>query len=218
MHSQLRRLRDHPSAILLVSQVVAVLLYPFAGDSTAGRACLGVISFVVVGLALWAVRRTPVLGYVGVALGLPAVVLTIVEAFDPTNEPVVLTGALLHALFYFYVSYAMIRYLFADTVVTSDELFATGAAFTVVMWGFAYLFVIVETLWPGSYSPMPASHQFFDALFVSFTVLSGVGLSDIVPGTGQGRALMMLADLAGLMYVALVISRLVGLTIHRARQ
>lgn len=218
MNSHLRRLRDHPSAILLASQIAAVLLYPFLGDSPGGRAGLSVISMFVVGLALWVVRRTSLLGVMAVGLGLPAVVLSLVEAFEPRNTAVIVVGALLHALFYFYVSYGIIRYLFHDTVVTSDELYATAAAFTVVMWAFAYLFLVVEIGWAGSFTPLSDDHMFFDALFVSFAVLTGVGLSDIVPGTGPGRAVLMLADLAGVMYVALVVSRLVGLTILRQRR
>ena len=49
-----------------------------------------------------------------------------------------------HAPFYFYVSYAMIRYLFHDDRVTRDELFATGAAFTVVAWAFAYVYAAAQ--------------------------------------------------------------------------
>lgn len=218
MHSHLRRLRDHPSAILLVCQVIAVLVYPFTGDSATGRAAIGVISMAIVGLALWAVRRTPALNVVALALVMPALVLTVVEAFQPHNQPVVQIGALLHALFYFYVSYAMIKYLFHDNVVTTDELYATGAAFTVVMWGFAHLFVLVESIWDGSFTPIDDTTPFFDALFVSFTTLTSVGLSDIYPATGQGRAVLMIAELAGVMYVALVVARLVGLTMLRHRR
>ncbi len=218
MNSHLRRLRDHPSAILLVCQIAAVLVYPFTGDSPMGRALIGVISMAIVGLALWAVRRTPALNIIALSLVLPALVLTVVEAFQPENEPVVQIGALLHALFYFYVSYAMIKYLFHDNVVTTDELYATGAAFTVVMWGFAHLFVLVESIWDGSFAPITDQTPFFDALFLSFTTLTSVGLSDIYPATGQGRAVLMIAELAGVMYVALVVSRLVGLTMLRHRQ
>jgi hypothetical protein len=57
---------------------------------------------------------------------------------------VLLVSGSLHAPFYFYVSYGMIRYLFHDDRVTRDELYATGAAFTVVAWGFAYLDVVVQ--------------------------------------------------------------------------
>jgi hypothetical protein len=43
-------------------------------------------------------------------------------------------------------------------------------------------------------------------------VLSGVGLSDIVPVQPMARALVMLESFAGIMYIALVVSRLISLT------
>jgi hypothetical protein len=45
-----------------------------------------------------------------------------------------------------------------------------------------------------------------------------VGLSDIVPVQPQARALVMLEQFAGVMYIALVVSRLIGLTILRAQR
>ena len=62
-----------------------------------------------------------------------------------------LGSALFHVPFYFFVSYAMIRYLFHDDRVTRDELYATGAAFTVVAWGFAYVYAAAQVVWPGSF-------------------------------------------------------------------
>ena len=56
-----------------------------------------------------------------------------------------------HVPFYLFVSYAMIRYLFHDDRVTRDELFATGAAFTVVAWAFAYVYAAAQVVWPGSF-------------------------------------------------------------------
>ena len=56
-----------------------------------------------------------------------------------------------------------------------------------------------------------------ELLFLSFTTLSGVGLGHILPLKPMARALVMLEELAGLMYIALVVSRLIGL-ITFARQ
>ena len=144
--------RRHPSGILLLAQLLAILAYPFSDGSTVGRAFLGAIGTGVVLIALWAVRRTPALAWVAALIGLPAVMFSIAEAVVPDQEWVVLTSALLHAPFYFYVSYGMIRYLFHDDRVTTDELYATGAAFTVVAWGFAYVFVACSVIWPCSAS------------------------------------------------------------------
>lgn len=215
-----RRIREHPSAALLVCQLLAVLVYPFLSDSWPGRAVLGVVGIVVVGLALWAVRRTPVLNLVAFSLGLPALVFTVLDAAFPGEDWIGLTSALLHAPFYFYISYAMIRYLFHDDHVTTDELFATGAAFTVVAWGFAYVFSAVEIIWPGSFATPGGSsdpRSWFELLYLSFTTLTSVGLSDVAPVLAHARSVVMLEQLAGVMYVALVVARLVGLTIRRDR-
>jgi hypothetical protein len=107
-----------------------------------------------------------------------------------------------------------------DWVATTDELFAAGATFTLLAWAFAYVFVAYQTLMPGSFSA-PAGPQdprtWMELLFLSVAVLSGVGLSDIMPVTPMARALVTLEMIAGVMYIAIVVSRIVGLTIA-ARQ
>ena len=45
----------------------------------------------------------------------------------------------------------------------------------------------------------------------------GVELSDVLPILPNARSLVMIEQVAGLMYVALVISRIVGLTLFRER-
>jgi hypothetical protein len=215
-----RRIREHPSAALLVCQLLAVLVYPFLTSTWAGRAVLGVVGMVVVGLALWAVRRTPALNVVAFGLGLPAIAFTVLDAAFPHSDAIGLTSALLHAPFYFFVSYGMIRYLFHDDHVTTDELFATGAAFTVVAWGFAYVYAAVEIIWPGSFATPGGSSDprgWFELLYLSFTTLTSVGLSDVAPILAHARSVVMLEQFAGVMYVALVVARLVGLTIRRDR-
>ena len=38
-------------------------------------------------------------------------------------------------------------------IVTTDELYATGATFTVVAWGFAYTYTVCQAIEPGSSTP-----------------------------------------------------------------
>jgi len=214
---RLRLLGEHPSALLLLAQLVAVLAYPFLDQAPAGRAMLGVVGTVVVLLALAAVRRTPALTWIALLLGVPALVTTVWEAMDPTNDALVLVNALLHAPFYFFVSYGMIRYLFHDDRVSRDELYATGAAFTVVAWGFAYVYAAAQVIWPGSFTGASGGtdRSWFELLFLSFTTLTSVGLSDVTPVLAHARSLVMVEQVAGVMYIALVVARLVGLTVAR---
>jgi hypothetical protein len=215
---ELRRvLGNHPSGVLLGAQLLAVLAYPFLDGSTLGRAVLGVVQMGVVLIALWAVRRTPALTLMAVLLGGPAMVFTILEAVEPSTGWIVLVSAIFHAPFYFYISYGMIRYLFHDDRVTRDELFATGAAFTVVAWGFAYVYAAAQVIWPGSFiaSGGDGDRPWFELLYLSFTTLTSVGLSDVNPVLGHARSLVMVEQVAGVFYVALVVARLVGLNANR---
>jgi hypothetical protein len=220
MSGWLPRLWQQPSAVLLAVQLIGVLVYPFMDESPIGRAALSLFALIVLFLAVRAVRTTPALTWISVLLGVPIVALTILEVVDPLNAQVILWSSVLHAAFYFYTTFALLRYMFRDRFVTSDELWATGATFTVVAWAFAYTFMAVQVIWPGSFTAAinpDGPRTWFQMLFLSFTNLTSVGLSDIVPILPHARSWVMIEQVAGLMYVALVVSRIVGLTIARQR-
>jgi hypothetical protein len=211
--------RRHPSAVLLLVQLVGVLVYPAMEGSRGGRVAFEILGIIVLVLAVWSVRSTPGLTWVSITLGIPAVALSLVDAIHPT-EALVPWSAVLHAAFYFYAAYSLLRYMLSDHDVSTDELFATGATFTLVAWGFAYLYVFVQALDPGSFIAAvnpEADRSWLELLFLSFTNLSSTGLSDIVPVTPYARSVVMLEQLAGLAYIAMVVSRLVGLTVTRRR-
>jgi hypothetical protein len=219
MSDWMTTLREHPSGVLLAAQLMAVLAYPFAGDTATGRAVLGVFGLFVLSVAVWAVRATPALTWVALTLGVPVMLLTVAEAVYPSSDPIRLWSSVLHALFYGYLAYGLVRYLFDDTFVTRDEVFAVGANFTVVAWGFAYLFMAVQVVWPGSYVSYQGEgfQSFPNLLFLSFATLTSVGLSDIVPVLPHARSVAMVAQLAGVLYVAMIISRVVSLTVLKRR-
>ena len=51
-------IKQHPSGVLLAAQLIAVLAYPFTGETAAGRAVLGVFGIFVLGVAVWAVAAS----------------------------------------------------------------------------------------------------------------------------------------------------------------
>jgi len=209
----------HPSAVLLTVQLLGVLLYPFM-DGPAGRAALSLFGLVVLVFAVRAVQATPALTAVSLVLGVPILVLTLVEVAQELPPPLLLLHASLLAAFYLYTCYALIRYMFHDWIVTPDELFATGATFTVLAWAFAYVYQAVQVIWPASFvagASGSAPFGWFELLFLSFTNLTSVGLSDILPVLPNARSVVMIEQVVGLMYVALVISRVVALQASRAR-
>ena len=107
--------------------------------------------------------------------------------------------------------------MLADHHITRDELYAVGATFTLVAWGFAHCYVVVQAIYPGSFiAAVDAedARSWMELLYLSFTTLTSTGLSDVVPVRPFARSVVMLEQLAGLGYVAMVVSRLVGLLVR----
>lgn len=212
-------IRKQPSAVLVAVQLFAIVLLPWVEAEPWGRAVIAGLSLVAVTFGIWVIRSTPALTWLALLIGFPAFVLEVWSVLDADNIPVVFTAHLLLAIFYFYVAYGLVAYMFADTWVTKDEMFAVAAAFTVLLFSFAYLYVAVQTLAPGSFVMAGGGEQrtFLELLFFSAANLTSVGLSDITPVEPHARAAVIVEQLTGVLYVAMVISRLVALTVMRAR-
>jgi ion channel len=199
--------------MLLAAQLAGVVLYPFMEDNFVGRALLSLFGVVVLWLVMVAVAHSPAATSVGLLLGAPATLLLLVQAAtgSATLQPY---SSALEALLYFYAAGALIMYMLRDHEVSRDELFAVGATFTLVAWGFAYAYTVCQAVEAGSFGQ---PRRWVDLLFLSVTTLTSVGLSDIAPLRAFARTLVMLEELAGVAYVAMLVSRVVGLTVMTRR-
>jgi hypothetical protein len=209
--------RREPSAMLLAAQLGGVLLYPFM-QGHAGRALFSVFGIAILVLVVLAVRSSPGLTWVAVLFGIPATVLLLIQAVTGSDDLLPYSSAL-EAVLYFYAARSLIIYMLADREITRDELFAVGATFTLVAWAFAYAYTVYQAIDPGSFTAAidpQGDRSWVELLYLSFATLSGVGLSDVAPIQPFARSLAMLEQIAGLAYIALVVSRLVGLLVlHR---
>jgi len=106
----------------------------------------------------------------------------------------------------------LLRYVFQPRVMTADKLFGAAAAYLMlgVLW--AYIYAIVGYFYPNSYMVVgqPGRLVFSDALYLSMTVLTSTGFGDISPLTRQARGVCMVEQIAGALFVAILIARLAG--------
>jgi hypothetical protein len=212
----LRFAKREPSAVLFGVQLAGVLLYPFM-EGSVGRSLFSVFGIAVLGLVVLAVRDTPGLTWVALLLGAPATVLLLIQAVTGSDDLLAYSSAF-ESVLYFYAAGALIAYMLADHVITRDELWAVGATFTLVAWAFAYAYTVVQEIYPGSYTAAvdpEAQRSWMELLFLSFTTLTSTGLSDVIPVRSFARGLCMIQQLAGLGYVAVLVSRVIGLTVLR---
>ena len=213
-------LRKQPSALLLAMQIFAIVLLPWLEGRLWGRLVFVVVSFFAVTVAAYVTRSTRTLTWLALIIGVPSVGLEAWSVLEPDHTVVGVVAHLGLAVFYLYVAFGLVSYVFSDNWVTSDELFAVGAACTVLLFGFAYLFLAVQFAWPGSFTGHSEGDRrsFLELLYFSAANLTSVGLSDVGAVRPHARAATIIEQLTGVMYIAMVISRLVALTVAKARR
>jgi hypothetical protein len=209
--------RQHPSAFLLAAQLLSLVLYAVFEGSSRGRALLGAFGVLILLLVVWVVRRSPAINWIAWVLVGPPIVLSLLSVLF-INTTLVGWASIFETALYFYAAGSMVAYMMEDDRVTTDELFAAGSTFTLLAWGFAYAYLACQTWLPGSFvsSLNPGRPStFLELLSLSFTNLTATGLGDILPVAPLARVLVMLEQFAGIGYVAVVVSRLIGMTLIR---
>ena len=206
--------RRHPSAFLLAAQLLSLLLYPLMDETPNGRLMFGAVAVVVVPLTVWVVNRSQYVTIIAWMLAIPSMLLVVFGVAFGMDMPFTLS-AMFEAALYFYAAGSLISYMLHDHRVSADELFAAGATFTLLAWGFAYAYFVCQSWYPGSFVGFEPERPrtWLELLSYSFSNLSATGLSDTLPVSSPARVLTMFEQLAGVGYLAAVVSRLIGLTI-----
>jgi hypothetical protein len=215
----LHRLATLPNAWLLLSLVALVVIYPFLEPFRGGHAAIAAFDLVILVLALRAARATGPEARIGYVLVWPAMILHITAAFAPSYG-LLLANLATQALFHAFVVVCLLRYVLRDEVMTLDELFAAAGLYVLMAFVFAYLYALVERFAPGSFFINPANNPdgvtaWWDLLYFSFTCLTSVGFGEITPVSDHARSLVMIEQMLGVLYLALVISRLVAMQARR---
>lgn len=210
--------RPHvPLLVLLMGMVAA---FPLVQESGLGRCVLSAFALAGIVLSLWRVERRRRDVWLTAAVGAFALVAEIAhEAGLP--GPLALAFVLAQGVFYASAAAIMSRYMLGDANATVDELFAAASAFLLMALAWASAYWAIEYWQPGAFSiahpQVPGQVSWFEFVYFSMSTLSTTGYGDMAPAGGGARAAVVLEQFVGVMYVALVISRLAGFAGRRVR-
>jgi hypothetical protein len=209
------RTRRHPSALLLLAQLLGMLLYPFVEHTGSAMVVFNAFGIVILAFTVRMVRSTPGLTWISAALAVPIIgLLGLQMAFHMPHLLPWSSG--LEALFYFYAAGSLIAYMMGDRRATTDELFAAGATFTLLAWGFTHLYVMIQALEPGTFAAavnMAGPRTWTELNYLSFALMSSTGIGDVIPLTVRARAVASIEMFVGVMYLATVVARLIAFTV-----
>jgi Ion channel len=200
---------------LLIALALFIFFAPFVEEIRGGDLIVSVLLSLVLISAVFAVasRRSTLI--IALLLAIPALVGRWINYFQPELVPpaVFLTAGL--ALIAFVVA-NLLRFVLRAPSVDADVLCASISAYLMLglLWTMAYW--LVDQLTPGAFSfnttsGMKETMAGFNAFYFSFITLSTVGYGDITPVSKVARMLAATEAITGLLYVAVLIARLVGL-------
>ena len=215
----LRQLRRLPNLLLLLALLAQVLAWPWMEEVPGGRLVLVGFDWVILVLALRAARATGAEAQLGWWLLGPAVVLH-AAGVVAGGSGLYVASQLAQAAFHGFVVTCLLRYVLRDDVMTLDELWALASLYVLLAFVFAYVYAVIEHLAPGAFFINPTNNPdgatgWWELLYFSFTCLTSVGFGEITPVHDVARSVVMLQQVTGVLYLAIVISRLIGMTARR---
>jgi Ion channel len=215
------RLLRLPNVLLLLALLAFVLVYPFLAQSAVGRAGIVVIDWVILILALRALRSTGTQIRWGYTLAVLAIG-THIAAWLSGVAVVYAVSLVAQALFHGLVIVCLLRYVLHDEVMALDELFAAASMYALLAFAFAYVYALIEHLAPGAFYINDVNNpdkliSWWELLYFSFTCLTSVGFGEITPVSDHARSVVMVQQMAGVLYLAILISRLMSMRSGRPR-
>jgi hypothetical protein len=219
--SAIHQLQSHVGRIfyqrcfyLFLSLVVLLGVAPWVDDHAKGRIVLVVAQATILIAAVAAVGRTTLPFVIALLLGVPALGFQLAANIWHDDPVANLEKATAFYLAFYIVAVGyLLRFVFSRDVMTDDKLFGAAAAYLMLglLWTDAYR--LVQFHFPDAFAPRPDGSPpgFYDLLYMSFGCLTSNGPGDIVPLGSRIRSLVILEQLAGALFIAILIARLAGI-------
>ena len=200
---------------LLIALALFFIWAPFVEEIEGGELIVsGLFSLVLLAGVVAVANRKRVL-VIAIVLAIPAIAGRWINHFRPDLIPpaVFLVAGLILIAF---VVGNLLLFVFRAPSVNTEVLCASISAYLMLglMWTMAYW--LVDQLTPGgafAFNTITGKQSMkgFNAFYFSFITLSTVGYGDITPVSKMARWLAAMEAMTGLLYVAVLISRLVSL-------
>lgn len=204
-------------SVLLIALLAYVGLHPLALGGSTARIAGGLIVVIIMVSGTMAASRSHVLRAIGVVLA--AATLCLQVAWFVTDDRMVEAAMMASfAVFCFFTASVILRHVLSFGPLYADRVHAALSVYILLAFAWAGAYAMIEILSPGAFSfpaGIGAKDQggplLADMMHLSIAALTSTGFGDITPIAPFARSLSQLEQLTGVFYIAVLISRLIGL-------
>ena len=205
---------DHSrrSVWLLILILVFLILNPLLEKDQMGEAVLLFSMYATLISATRALSERTRVRWPATLLAVSSMLAMTVAHFFPYRPLWIVNWAIL-AVFFGFISVGLFSYLGRPGAVTDDRIFVSVSLYLLLGMLWFSLYNLLEAVHPGSFalqSTPLSSLPRGTLIYLSLATLTTLGYGDIVPVTPIARMVAALEAVAGVLYIAITVARLVS--------
>ena len=197
--------------ILLLSDL---LIYPYASESRIAYEWFRLFGAFITFLCVYAVsfRRSTLM--VAILLAVPVGIHRIILPVDLNPSTLAMMGLILGVIFDVFILVIIFRRVIRAETIDSAAIFGALCVYLIAGFAFARVYFFLVALQPEAFYLDPAINHHtvpnsFDLVYYSFTTMTSLGAAGISPVSHQARSFTLIESILGVLYLAVLVSRLV---------
>jgi hypothetical protein len=199
---------------LFVLLLAYLVLYPYGQHAGLPYLAFRIFGIAVTVLSVWAVSFRRAFAVIAVCLAAPALVQRILLTRADQGR-LQLTSIVVGLAFDLFIVAVIFHRVFLREEPTREAIFGALCVYLLAGFGFASLYGMLTAMQPRAFylDPRMNAHPVpdrFDLIYYSFSTLTCVGATGISPVTTQARSISVIEGLLGVLYLAVLISRLLA--------
>jgi Ion channel len=205
---------DQRFFFLFLFLLADLVIYPYAGENKITYQWFRLFGAFVTLLCVYAVsfRRSTLI--VAVLLAVPVGLHRIILPVDLNPSTLAMIGLMLGVVFDVFILVIIFRRVIRAKTINSAAIFGALCVYLIAGFAFARLYFFLTALQPGAFYLDPAINHHtvptsFDLVYYSFTTMTSLGAAGISPVSQPARSLTLLESILGVLYLAVLVSRLV---------
>lgn len=211
---QVSAITGHKFFLLFLFLLLYLILYPYTQNKGFAYYALRVLGIGITLLSVYAVSFRRSMVFIGMALAIPALVELLRFARWEESAASLLTIGLSLA-FDTFIIVAIFRRVFVHKQPTAETIYGALCIYLLVGLAFSSIYTLLTAVQPHAFYLDPITSlnttlNRFDFIYYSFGTLTCLGATGIIAVTNQAKSLSLIEAILGVLYLAVLISRLVG--------
>ena len=214
--NQIQKLRDARFLVLLILILFLLVLTPFLDEFVQTRILMDVFLTAIFIFIICTIRLKRSQAIIASVLVLPLIVATWSTYFVEIRT-FSLFSRIFGALFFAYAAINILRIVLKSEKVTRETIFAAIVAYLLIALMWAFLYMILERVSPGSFSfpDWGGRGETMQFEYLSFVTITTLGYGDRTPVTDKASALVIIEAVVGQIYLVVLVAWLVGMHVSR---